>query len=416
MWLRRVTTFASPTVRLRLTLTYAALFLVSGALLLAITYELEARNLPQAPPPSAAAAAAADPAFRTLCNKAANSPVEDPKLIARCQDAFSRGVSVGATVGAADQRRQALHQLLLYSSAGLAAMTIVSGFVGWIVAGRVLGPVRAVTEAARRASEQHLGERLSLGGPDDELKELGNTFDDMLDRLDAAFASQRRFVDNASHELRTPLTVMRAAIDVTLAKPSRTPAQLESMATDVRASIEEAEALIDALLTLARSERTVAPRESFDLSTATTAALEAARPAIEAGGIEVHAAVEPARTQGDRILLQRLVANLVDNAVQHNQQGGWLRVTSGERSQAACLVVANSGPSIDPGIVDSLFEPFWRLEGRTAASGSVGLGLSIVRAVARAHGGQVVAESLPGGGLQVAVTLPGVYSSPHAIA
>ena len=157
-------------------------------------------------------------------------------------------------------------------------MAVLSALLGWIMAGRVLRPVHAITAAARRASEENLGERIALAGPEDELKELADTFDAMLGRLDAAFASQRRFVANASHELRTPLTVMRTAIDVTLAKPERTPAQLEAMAAEVRQATGQAERLVEALLTLARSDRGTGPRSVLDLAVLAEDALDAATP------------------------------------------------------------------------------------------------------------------------------------------
>ena len=192
------------------------------------------------------------------------------------------------------------------------------------MAGRVLRPVHAITAAARRASEENLGERIALAGPEDELKELADTFDAMLARLDAAFASQRRFVANASHELRTPLTVMRTAIDVTLAKPERTPAQLEAMAAEVRQATVQAERLVEALLTLARSDRGTGPRSVLDLAVLAEDALDAATPAIKAGSLRVTSELEPGLAVGDQVLVERLVGNLIDNAVRHNVSGGWL--------------------------------------------------------------------------------------------
>jgi signal transduction histidine kinase len=196
--------------------------------------------------------------------------------------------------GAQGQRAEAVHQLLLYSLVGLGIMGALSGAVGWLVAGRALRPVHAITGAARRASEENLGECLALAGPPDELKELADTYDAMLARLDAAFASQRRFVANASHELRTPLTVMRTAIDVTLAKPGRTPAQLEDMAAEVRGAVDRAEALIEALLTLARSDRGTTAVEPADLAVLAEDALDAAAPAIRAGSLGLETALQPA--------------------------------------------------------------------------------------------------------------------------
>ena len=402
------------TIRLRLTLIYSALFLLASAMLLAFTYTFVVRGLssPAGRPEKALSAAAQD--LKNRCSKMTSAhktgmPLSKPDkaLISKCQQGFSSGV----VAGAASQRAEAVHQLLLYSLTGLGLMGLVSGAVGWLVAGRALRPVHAITGAARRASEENLGERLALDGPDDELKELADTYDALLGRLDAAFASQRRFVANASHELRTPLTVMRTAIDVTLAKPGRTPAQLEDMAAEVRTAVERAEALIEALLTLARSDRGAASWEQADLAVLAEDALDAAGLAIRARSLRVEASLEAAPTSGDVVLLDRLVANLVDNAVRHNHEGGWLQVATGMRGDAACVSVTNGGPRIDADLAPLLFEPFRRLDGAGGPPGT-GLGLSIVRSVALAHQGDVIARSRPAGGLDVSVLLPGSTGLP----
>jgi signal transduction histidine kinase len=298
--------------------------------------------------------------------------------------------------------------LLDYSPAALALMTVVSAVLGWIVAGRALRPVHAITAAARRASEQNLSERIALAGPADELKELADTFDAMLARLEAAFASQRRFVANASHELRTPLAVMRTAIDVTLAKPERTPEQLAAMAAEVRQATEQAERLVEALLTLARSDRGQGPRSALDVAVFAEDALDAAAPAIKASSLRVASALEPAPAVGDPVLVERLVANLIDNAVRHNVADGWIEVSTGGRDGMAHLSVANGGPVIEETDVASLFEPFRRLCPRQGhdARGGVGLGLSIAASVVAAHRGQITVRPLPDGGLKVLILLP----------
>ena len=293
-------------------------------------------------------------------------------------------------------RDQAVHQLLLYSLIGLGVMGLLSAAAGWLVAGRALRPVHAITGAARRASEANLGERLALDGPHDELKELADTYDAMLARLDAAFASQRWFVADASHEMRTPLTVMRTAIDVTLAKPGRTPAQLEDMAVEVRHAVDRAEALIEALLTLARSDRGTLAQEPADLAVLAEDALDTAAPAIRAGSLRVETALEAARTAGNSVLLDRLVANLVDNAVRHNAPGGSIQVATGMRGDAAFLSVSNGGRQIPADLTPELFEPFRRLNVRADAVPGAGLGLSIVRSIVTAHHGEVVARSAGG--------------------
>ena len=394
------------TIRLRLTLIYSGLFLVAAFMLLAFTYVLVVRGLnPQKP---TSQISAQEQAFRKQCGqamadrKSGKLTSADEALISKCEKSFHSGVVAGAT----SQRDLAVHQLLLYSLVGLGLMGVVSGVVGWLVAGRALRPVHAITGAARRASEENLGERLALTGPDDELKELADTYDAMLARLDAAFASQRRFVANASHELRTPLTVMRTAIDVTLAKPDRTPEQLEDMAAEVAAAVDRAEGLIEALLTLARSDRGPVAREQADLAVLAEDAMDAAGPAIRAASLRVETALAAAPTHGDLVLLDRMVANLVDNAVRHNQPGGWIQVATGMRGDAAYLAVTNGGQKIDPALAPLLFEPFRRL-GEPAGPDGAGLGLSIVRSVAVAHHGDVIARARPAGGLDVSVLLPG---------
>jgi len=399
------------TIRLRLTLIYSGLFLLAAAMLLTFTYALVARSLTTSAEkaPSTASASAYDKQLTGECRQVMSEakkrllPAADKGLFSKCQQGFTQGVRLGAT----SQRDVAVHQLLLYSLIGLGVMGVASGVVGWVVAGRALRPVHAITGAARRASEENLGERLALTGPDDELKELADTYDAMLARLDAAFASQRRFVANASHELRTPLTVMRTAIDVTLAKPDRTPAQLEGMAVEVAAAVDRAEALIEALLTLARSDRGPVSREQADLAVLAEDAVDAAGPAIRAGSLRLETALTTAPTHGDLVLLDRMVANLVDNAVRHNQPGGWIQVATGMRGDAAYLAVTNGGPTIEPDQAPLLFEPFRRLCDPAAGPAGAGLGLSIVRSVAVAHQGDVIARARPAGGLDVSVLLPG---------
>jgi signal transduction histidine kinase len=394
-------------VRLRLTLVYSGLFLAAGAVLLAVTYGLVAQSLSTTPSPAPASQASqyVNQALRTC--KAENLGAV---AMAKCENTAEQSLNGVSKASQAAQRSRTLARLLDYSLATLAAIVVASTWLGWIVAGRVLRPVHAITAAARRASEENLGERIALAGPDDELKELADTFDAMLGRLDAAFASQRRFVANASHELRTPLTVMRTAIDVTLAKPGRTPAQLEAMAVEVRHAADRAETLIEALLTLARSDRGTGPREPLDVAVLAEDALDAAAAAIRARPVTVQAVLEPAPAAGDPVLVERLVTNLIDNAVRHNVPDGWVQVATGTRGGMAFIDVANGGPLVPAELVPSLFEPFRRLCDRTSPSrdpDGMGLGLSIVRSVALAHRGQATARPRPAGGLEVTVSLPG---------
>ncbi len=229
----------------------------------------------------------------------------------------------------------------------------------------------------------------------------------MLERLDAAFGTQRRFVANASHELRTPLTVMRTAIDVTLAKPSPTVRQLADMAMRVRRSIDRAESMVEALLTLAMSDQGKLSTEFSDLATWAEDAIDAAAPEIERLDLRMDTKLDPAETSGDPQLLERMIWNLVDNAVRHNEPGGWIRLRTGSRDAAVYLEIANSGPFVPDDAVPSLFEPFRRLETRTGVRDGVGLGLSIARSVGTAHRATVTARSQPAGGLDISVEIPG---------
>ena len=381
-------------VRARIALACAGLFLCTGAALIAVTYVLVDQNLPN----TVTKTGTVDQALLVRC-KTGNVKL-DPKLADECRGAFA----AGAVAGAKQQGNAALAGFLTYSLASLGVLTVVAGSLGWLVAGRILRPLHAVTEAARHASEHNLTDRLAVTGPPDELKELADTFDGMLDRLDTAFASQRRFVANASHELRTPLTVMRTAIDVTLAKPNRDPEHLAAMAIEVRHAVDQAEKLIDALLTLARSDRGTAGGEFVDLATAAEDAVEATGEDLT--GITMTATLQPAELHGDRILLERMVANLVQNAARHNTPGGWIRLGTGQRDDRVWLVIANSGAHLPDDVVPTLFEPFRRRQDRVGAGEGVGLGLSIVRSVVTSHGGEVRGRALADGGLEIDVTLP----------
>jgi signal transduction histidine kinase len=414
-------------VRLRLTLLYAGLFLLAGGALLGLTYGLVAASLPVTNSSTSTRAYHENlNKLKRLCNApnpapSASTPAGEKASnpdTAACKT-MSEYVA-GLRAGAESQRDRTLHSLLLYSLLGLGVMTAASGGVGWLVSGRVLRPVRAITDTARRASEEHLGERIGMTGVKDELRELADTFDDMLDRLDSAFAAQRAFVANASHELRTPLTVMRTAIDVTLAKPGRTEAQLEDMAERVRRRIDTAERMIDGLLALAVSDQGTASRELLDLSVLAADALDMAAAGVERLGLTVLAELGAAPTAGDPKLLERMVWNLVDNAVRHNEPGGWIRVTTGVVSTGSVpagavptgtvpeqvfIRVANSGAAVPAESVPAIFEPFRRLAGRTGNQDGVGLGLSIVRSVSTAHDARLDARPVDGGGLEVFVAL-----------
>jgi signal transduction histidine kinase len=397
-------------VRLRLALLYSGLFLLSGTVLLAVTYGLLANSLSNSVP---FASIKAQQQFERMGAfpglKACQAAATTRNQFIKCKAQANLLAQQIASVSASSERAQTLHHLLSFSLATLAVIAVLSAALGWIIAGRALRPVHSITAAARRASEENLSERIALAGPADELKELADTFDAMLARLEAAFASQRRFVANASHELRTPLAVMRTAIDVTLAKPARTPEQLEAMATEVRQASYQAERLVEALLALARSDRGQGPTSQLDLAVFAEDALDAAAPAIRASSLEVTTALEPGAAVGDPVLVERLVANLIDNAVRHNMPGGWIEVMTGDRDGMAFISVANGGQLIEDSEVESLFEPFRRLCPHSGPSGpeGIGLGLSIVSSVVAAHHGQLTARPCPGGGLLIEVLLPG---------
>ena len=295
---------------------------------------------------------------------------------------------------------------LVFTLAGLGLGTVLAAGLGWAVSRRVLRPLTAVTTAAQAASQENLDRRLALAGPPDELKDLADTFDAMLARLDAAFASQRRFVANASHELRTPLTEMRTLIDVTTARPATSAAQVEPVLTAIGAAVDKSEELIEALLTLARSDRGPGPAELVDLPTAVEDAIDSIAPAATARQIQISTALQNAQVTGDRVLLERLVSNLIDNAVKHNVTGGWVLASTRTDAGTAQLSVANGGEHIPADQVTGLFEPFRRLCDRTGNRPGTGLGLSIVASVAHTHGGHAQAHARPDGGLNVQITLP----------
>jgi signal transduction histidine kinase len=389
-------------VRTRLTLIYAAPFLVAGLAVFGLAlFVLQKTILPTTPTQRLIASGKVGGSLEQACQAYS---ITSATLCERAYAAYYAG-----TVAGMQTQQNTLAKLLGFWALGLGLMTFASGGLGWYISGRLLRPVREITETARRASQQHLGERLALTGPRDELRELGDTFDDMLERLDGAFAAQGRFVANASHELRTPLTVMRTAIDVTLAKPAPSARQLTDMAVRVRRSIDKAETMIEALLTLAVSDRGKVSTEQADLATWAEDAIDTAAPEIERLNLTVEAKLDPAETAGDPQLLERMITNLVGNAVRHNESGGWISLRTGSSPGAAYVEIANGGPVIPDDKVAGLFEPFRRMESRTGSSDGVGLGLSIVRSVATAHHATVTARSQPGGGLAISVVIPQEY-------
>jgi signal transduction histidine kinase len=356
-------------VRLRLTALYGSLFLVSGAGLLAITYLLVR-------------------GAATTTTATTRTP-GGPGLIAT-------------------QHSLDLHQQLVQSGIALAIMTIVSAALGWLVAGRVLRPLRAMTLATRRISEDNLHDRLALRGPADELKELADTIDGLLERLQAAFESQRRFVANASHELRTPLAMMRTTLDVAVAKPAGVPPQLQALDANLRQDLDHADRLLEGFLMLARAQHgTVTDQTSVALQRIVDAALAARSDAITDKQIEVQTVLAPVRVIGSEMLLERMVENVIENAVRHNQPNGFINVVCEIHNGAARLIVESGGAVLDERSVAQLAQPFRRLGvERTHSENGVGLGLSIVAVVAAAHGGALELHARSRGGLRVQITVP----------
>jgi hypothetical protein len=372
------------TVRTRLTLLYGALFLVSGAVLLAITYGLAWNaTKPQAGPDN--------PGNTVIVSKQKQAQL--------------------AQQNAAEvhQRASDMHQLLVSSGIALLITAVLSIAMGWLVAGRVLRPLRTMTAAAQRISEQNLHERLAVAGPADELKRLGDTIDGLLARLEAAFDAQRRFVANASHELRTPLTMMRTAVDVATRKPDPPVPGVTILAGKIRAGLDKADRLVESFLTLARAQHGGAVRRStVALDKLATTVVADHSVAINDMHLTVDQHQDDAPVPGSEALLTHLTGNLIDNAIRHNLPGGWIRVATGTETGTARLVVENSGPILDPVRIGELAQPFRRAApDRTGADDTgVGLGLSIVAAIATTHHGTLDLHARPDGGLRVTVTLP----------
>ena len=280
-------------------------------------------------------------------------------------------------------------EFLVGSCIVLVAMIGVSVLLGWLVAGRVLRPLRVMTTTTRQISERNLHERLALAGPDDELKDLGDTIDGLLARLEAAFDSQRRFVANASHELRTPLMLSQTLLQVALADPDITLDSLRAACQEAIDAGKDQAQLIDALLTLARSQRGLDHREPVDLTAVVNDALNAHEPSAAARGLQVDATLDDAKVSGDARLIYRLVSNLVDNAIRYNITGGRVEVKLAASTTEATLTVTNTGPPVPPDQVSRLLEPFQRAApDRTASPNGLGLGLSIVADIAEAHGAE----------------------------
>jgi signal transduction histidine kinase len=371
--------------RVYLTVVYGGLFLASGTGLLGLTYWLAESRFP-------------------VTGRHSGTGHGRPGLL----PGQPRAAALAAQAQSVQERAAALHSLLVMSGIALAVMTVVSVGLGWLVAGRMLRPLRMVTAAARRISASNLHDRLAMTGPDDELKELSDTFDGLLGRLERAFDAQRQFVANASHELRTPLARQRAFVEVALDDTERTVGSLERACERVLVASEQQERLIDALLTLAHSQRGLKLRGPVDLAAVVSDVLRTRQPEAQGLGLRVSARLAAAPAVGDARLAERLAVNLMANAILHNVPGGWIEIATGVSGGNAVLSVANTGPVIPPAEIQRLFEPFQRLGAdRIGGHDGLGLGLSIVKAIADAHDARLSAHARPGGGLEINVRFPG---------
>lgn len=375
----------SPTVRIRLTGLYGALFLATGGTLVAIVYLLQSYAVNTKP-------------WVVMVNKDTMRSLTRSGLSGRLRGPVPARQLLDDVASA---RSGTVIHLLIISVAAAAALALVGILVGWWLAGRVLRPLHRITATARRLSSRNLHERIGLPGPADELKELADTFDDMLARLERAFDSQRTFIANVSHELRTPLAIQRTVIELGLSAPSAE--DVARVRGELLAANHRTERLVAGLLSLARSDCGLERTEAVPLDSLAAEAAEASEQSADAAAMRIEVDTQPTTVLGDRVLLTQLVTNLVQNAVRHNHPGGYVRI---EVSPDVGLRVLNSGPVVPEERVPDLFEPFSRLApARTGADG-IGLGLSIVRSICRVHGTAAQVTCRRGGGLDVRVPFP----------
>ncbi|MEV6326762.1 HAMP domain-containing sensor histidine kinase [Streptomyces sp. NPDC051909] len=383
-----------PTIRIRLTLLYGGMFLIAGIILLAIIYLFTAQ--------------AVRDTTATLPFKVVNGTVTATTDWCELPDR-STGEQLNNAVSMClrHQSDLALDDLLRRSLFALLGLSIIAFAFGYAMAGRVLSPLGRITRTARQVAGTDLSRRIELDGPDDELKELADTFDEMLERLERAFSAQQRFVANASHELRTPLAINRTLLEVTLSDPAA-PVEIQQLGKTLLATNERSEQLVEGLLLLARSDNEIVERKPVDLAEVASRAMDQTRSEAEAKGVEFRGERAAAVVQGNGVLLERIALNLVQNAVRYNvPEDGWVEVVTSVQGGQAVLEVSNTGPVVPAYEIDNIFEPFRRLrQERTGSDKGVGLGLSIARSVARAHGGRIIAEPREGGGLVMRVTLP----------
>jgi signal transduction histidine kinase len=441
------------TLRVRLTLLYGGCFIIAGAALLAITYGFfsarataqasgQFRSVPAAlrsvPVPSGATGLAVHVSgggtgqLGTVTEVLRGSRVawvtaaggsKPPPSILQTLDKQQRSADqkalnalrARATFVVSEQASSSRSTLLLWSGVALGVMALLSIGLGWLIAGRALRPLRTMNQRAREITADNLHERLGPARRGDELGQLAATFDQLLARLQHAFDGQRRFVANASHELRTPLTLERTLVEVALADPDASVETLRHACERVLAAGHQQERLIDALLMLARGQAGVANRQSLDLADICRDELDARQARIDAGGLTLRADLQPALVAGDPALLERLVANLLDNAIVHNRRSGWIEVSVRPGDDGAALRIANSGETITAEQAAELTEPFRRLHGERTAEGGLGLGLSIVRAIALAHGATLDVVPIVDGGLESAIHFSPAASSAGSV-
>ncbi|MEU0968903.1 HAMP domain-containing sensor histidine kinase [Streptomyces sp. NPDC005917] len=407
-WLR-------PTIRIRLTLLYGGMFLIAGILLLSIIYLLAAQAI----------STGNQPLFKIIGGSDIKISSDNCPAITGTTSLQISDFNAAIAQCVDHQRQAALDDLLSRSLLALLGLAVIAFAFGYAMAGRVLSPLGRITRTARAVAGSDLSRRIELDGPDDELKELADTFDDMLERLQRAFTAQQRFVGNASHELRTPLAINRTLLEVHLSDPNA-PVELQQLGKTLLATNERSEQLVEGLLLLARSDNQIVERKPVDLAEVATQAVDQVHAEAEAKGVTIRGVRKPAVVQGNGVLLERIALNLVQNAVRYNvpneevqrealpnkggggrREGGWVEVDTEIQHGQAVLSVANTGPVVPAYEIDNLFEPFRRLRTeRTGSDKGVGLGLSIVRSVARAHGGHIAAQPREGGGLVMRVTLP----------
>jgi signal transduction histidine kinase len=361
------------TIRVRLAVLFFAVFLASGIVLLAVTVAV----------------------WQGRTQNVTVGPV---------RAGGSRNPAIGITQHSSDR-----HELLIASALALAVTGMLSLAIGWLVAGRFLRPLRTITATTKEISATNLHERLRLAGPDDELKELADTFDELLDRLERSFGFERQFIANASHELRTPLAAMRTSLDVAMAKPGPVPPHVGTLDDRLRRELDQVDRLLESFLTLAHSQQgPPADQTTVSLAGLTHGAIERRADAIAAIGLAVEEEASPNTwISGNETLVARMIENVIDNAIDHNPPGGYVRVITAVEDERVSLVVENGGPVLDPDKVKQLTQPFRRIDAaRTGSDKGVGLGLAIVSSIVDVHAGTLDLEARPGGGLRVAITLP----------